>query len=286
MRKSYVPNGSVSAAVTRTASGVPGARLLATGVTVRASDPGPSIETAVCALKPLMAARRNSPVVCAPWALKLTYEIETPPPGDNRRMNLWRDRLSRWLSPLARKSPVSPNAITLFALLLNLIAASLLSATQAHPAAVFAAIGLITVAGLADAFDGIVARERNLASRFGDFLDHICDRISDSALVVGWTVGSGVRPLLVIASLFMVMLDGYVGTQVEATFARREYEGVGRGEFVLALIVFPLASYVLIELGQLLTRFGTLSIPEWMTIVLMAFAALGIVQRVQLARRL
>ena len=201
-------------------------------------------------------------------------------------MNVWRDRLSRWLSPLARKSPVSPNAITLFALLLSLMAASLLAAMQAHPAAVFAAVGLITAAGLADAFDGIVAREQNRASPFGDFLDHICDRISDSATVVGWTMGSGVRPLLVIASLFMVMLNGYVGTQVEATFARREYEGVGRGEFVLALIVFPLVSYLLIETGTLWTRFASLTIPEWMTIVLIAFAGLGIVQRVQLARRL
>ena len=40
-------------------------------------------------------------------------------------MHPWRERLSRWLTPLARTTPLSPNAITLIALALNLIASAL-----------------------------------------------------------------------------------------------------------------------------------------------------------------
>ena len=52
------------------------------------------------------------------------------------------------------------------------------------------------------------------------------------------------------------MLNGYVGTQIEATFGERSYEGVGRGEFVLALIVFPIVSSILLTNGLLLVRFA------------------------------
>ena len=41
-------------------------------------------------------------------------------------MNVWRDRLHRWLSPLARRCPLSPNTITLIALALNAVGAWLM----------------------------------------------------------------------------------------------------------------------------------------------------------------
>jgi len=110
-------------------------------------------------------------------------------------------------------------------------------------------------------------------TRFGDFLDHAADRVSDSALAAGWMIGSGVRQELTIVATILVMLNGYIGTQIEATYHERNYESVGRGEFVLALIAFPI-----------LTSF--LDIAEWLTGLLIAFALLGIAQRIALARRL
>ena len=81
-------------------------------------------------------------------------------------------------------------------------------------------------------------------------------------------------------------MNGYIGTQLEATFRQREYESVGRGEFVLALIVFPIVSHILFANGWERDAFASLTIPEWMTLLLLAFALLGIVQRFALARRL
>lgn len=201
-------------------------------------------------------------------------------------MHPWRDRLGRWLSPLARRYPFSPNSVTLAALLMSAGSAWLLAAMRRQPFYVFYAVALIVLSGFADAFDGVVARERNRSSLFGDFLDHVGDRISDSLLVVGWMWGSGVRPLLMLAALFSVTLNGYLGTQIEATFGERNYSTVGRGEFLLALFIFPLVSYILYASHLMEVRFGVLTIPEWMTLVLIAFAALGIVQRMRLAVRL
>jgi archaetidylinositol phosphate synthase len=190
-------------------------------------------------------------------------------------MNVWRDRLGRWFSPLAQRCPLSPNAITVIALLLNVGAAYLL-----YRRFFLIAMVVLIVAGLADAFDGIVARAQNKSTRFGDFLDHVADRISDTLLITGWLLGNNVWIPLSIATIIAVMLNGYIGTQIEATWGTRSYEAMGRGEFVLALVIFPIVSHILFANG-----WAAMHIQDWMTALLLAFALLGIVQRFALAVR-
>lgn len=196
-------------------------------------------------------------------------------------MHVWRDRLHRWLAPLARRCPLSPNAITVIALGLNVVAAYLFYRRQFLPA-----MALLIVGGLADAFDGIVARVQEKTSLFGDFLDHFADRVSDTLLITGWLLGNNVRIGIVLAGVIGTLLNGYIGTQIEATFGKRNYDSVGRGEFVLALVIFPLVSHILVQNGwDTLTPAGLL-IAEWLTLLMMFGAILGIVQRFALALRL
>jgi archaetidylinositol phosphate synthase len=201
-------------------------------------------------------------------------------------VHVWRERLSRWFYPAAARCPISPNAITIVALGLNLGAALVLALGRFHPLLFLAAILLVGTAGLADAFDGIVARVQGKTSRFGDFLDHLADRISDSLVLIGWAWGSGVRPSLILAATFVVLINGYSGTQLEASFGKRSYEGLGRGEFVLALVVFPIVSFCLAVSDSNGLPPGPLRAAEWLTILLIAAALLGIAQRVRLAARL
>jgi phosphatidylglycerophosphate synthase len=196
-------------------------------------------------------------------------------------MNVWRDRLSRWFEPLARRTPLSPNAITIIALLLNVFAAFLLYRRQFLVAMVFLSIG-----GLADAFDGIVARVQQKTSAYGDFLDHFADRVSDVLLVTGWLLGNRVRIEITLLAVIAVLLNGYIGTQIEATWHERDYDAVGRGEFVLGMVVFPIVSHLLQQQGWESASAAGLRVAEWMTIALIAAALLGIMQRFRLARRL
>ena len=201
-------------------------------------------------------------------------------------MNVWRERFARWFDAPARGCPLSPNAITVVALVVNLAAAAALIAGGRRPIFFLVAIVLLTIGSLADAFDGIVARVQGKSSRFGDFLDHVCDRISDTSVAAAWMIGSGVGYLLTVGAMVVVMLNGYVGTQIEATWRERNYDAVGRGEFVLALIVFPTVSYTLATNGWRDLRFAGFTIPEWLTILLIAFAIFGLGQRLALALRL
>jgi len=196
-------------------------------------------------------------------------------------MNVWRGRMDRWLSPLARRCPLSPNAITLLALALSVVAAWLLWERR-----FLIAIVAIAVAGTADAFDGIVARVQGKASAFGDFLDHFADRVSDVVLITGWLLGNGVRREIALAVVIAVLLNGYVGTQIEATWRERTYDTVGRGEFVLALIVYPLISHILVASYQDDFYWHDYLVAEWMSLLLVVFALLGIAQRIARARKL
>ncbi|MCU1230592.1 MAG: phosphatidylglycerophosphate synthase [Acidobacteria bacterium] len=201
-------------------------------------------------------------------------------------MNVWRERLGRWFTPLAQRVPLSPNAISLIAFLLNAIGAWCFVYGARDPRAFLVAIVFVSLGGLADALDGVVARVKGLMTRYGDFLDHFLDRVSDTLLLVGWVWGNGVRPWLVVSALVAISLNGYIGTQLEATFHQRNYDTVGRAEFVLGLIVFPIVSYILATSGWSAARYATLTIAEWMTALLIAFALLGIAQRFALAAKL
>src|SRR5688572_16776362 len=198
----------------------------------------------------------------------------------------WRERLARWFTPLARRTRLSPNAITIIAVIINLMAALSFYFAGRIPWLFLVGIGLLTVGGLADAFDGIVARVQEKTSRFGDFLDHVGDRISDLFVAAGWMIGSGVRIEMIAVALIAVALNGYTGTQLEATWQKREYETVGRGEFVLALIIFPIVSFILFTNGWQDATLGKLRTVEWLTILMIIAATLGIAQRVALAARL
>ena len=199
----------------------------------------------------------------------------------NRAMHPWRDRLDRWLSPVARRTPLPPNAVTVIAFALMLVAAACL-----YERWFLVAIAFVAAGGLADALDGIVARVHGTSSRFGDFLDHCLDRISDTLIAAGWLMGSNVRTPIVVGAIIVVMMNGYIGTQIEATYRERNYDSVGRGEFVLALIVFPIVSSILFRNGWDAWRFAALTIAEWLALLLIVFAMLGIAQRFALARRL
>jgi len=201
-------------------------------------------------------------------------------------MHPWRERLARWFTPLAKRIPFSPNTITIIALALNIVASACLAYGDRRPALFLVAIVIIAVSGIADALDGIVARVQDKASRFGDFLDHCADRAGDTLLAACWLASNGVRLPLAMAGIIMTMLNGYIGTQIEATYGVRSYESVGRGEFVLGIIVLPIASYILFTNGWQTMHFAWLTVAEWLASMMLAFAVFGVIQRVRVALRL
>src|SRR5579859_5986158 len=89
-------------------------------------------------------------------------------------------RLSmRLISPIAR-SRVSPNMLTVVGLLLNVLCAVVIG-----EGFLFAAGVLLLFAGAFDMADGALARVKDAASQFGDFLDATLDRLAEASVGLG-----------------------------------------------------------------------------------------------------
>ena len=103
----------------------------------------------------------------------------------------WDQRIARVLvRPLVR-SPVTPNQLTVVTLLVALAGAGLLATGEAM--AMNWGAGLFVLARFLDHFDGELARQKNMKSRLGYYLDYITGGLSYAALFfgIGWGLKSG-----------------------------------------------------------------------------------------------
>lgn len=130
----------------------------------------------------------------------------------------------RIMAPVGRfvgRSRISPNAVTLLGLLIQVGAALLIL-----DGAVLAAGVVATVAAVFDVLDGAVAKARGLASNFGAFLDSTTDRLADALyfLPIAWLYA--VAPdipardqewvaALALATLVLAFMVSYVKARAE-----------------------------------------------------------------------
>ena len=91
--------------------------------------------------------------------------------------------------------------------------------------------------------------------------------------------------MLIIVAVAGILLVGYLGTQIEASFGLRSYEGTGRAEFLIGMIVFAIVS-LLTRALQWNVRVWTLSIHEMLILLLLLSVFVTLLQRLRLARRL
>jgi CDP-diacylglycerol--glycerol-3-phosphate 3-phosphatidyltransferase len=85
-----------------------------------------------------------------------------------------------WLMRPIVRSRVTPNMLTVVGLLANIITAVVIGRGF-----LFAAGVLLLLAGIFDMADGALARVRDAASEFGDFLDATLDRLAEASIGLG-----------------------------------------------------------------------------------------------------
>jgi phosphatidylglycerophosphate synthase len=102
----------------------------------------------------------------------------------NRHVSL---RITRVLA----RTPITPNMVTVVALLIGLGAAGLLM--WAAPVAIVVAGVMMELQSIVDSCDGELARLRFQFSKLGQWLDNVADDITDSALMLGLGVAAGGR---------------------------------------------------------------------------------------------
>ena len=173
-----------------------------------------------------------------------------------------RPHLGFILRPLTRASMrvgLTPNSYSVMAFL-----ASVAAGIAFYLGEVVAAIILVALNALFDALDGDLAREMQLASPRGDFLDHVLDRYADICIITGIFAGGAAPWIIGVFGLTGVLMSSYLGTQAQAVGVGRYYGGtLGRADRLLLIILaglltllFPAGYLGLSFLGWLLVVFG------------------------------
>jgi len=179
---------------------------------------------------------------------------------------------SRPMARALRNTPATPNAVTIFTLLLSAVTAALVAAGANIIGGV-----LIQVVSVVDGVDGELARLKNMSSRFGAVLDAVTDRYADALMLGGMTVyaarfedwprAEGVGVLAVAAALIV----SYSRARIEASMQIAPSDGV-----------FGLASR---DVRSLVAAIGTvLGMCYWTLVVLAAASALTVAWRLAYLR--
>ena len=92
------------------------------------------------------------------------------------------DKIETPIVTFLHKLKISPNLLSVFCLILGIIAAVFIALDYLILAALFLVIGAI-----ADLFDGSLARKFNKETNFGAFLDSVIDRVQELSIFIGAT---------------------------------------------------------------------------------------------------
>ncbi len=112
------------------------------------------------------------------------------------------DRLLESPARVIVRLSISPSSVTLVGL--GLIVASCVYLVITRNLLIFC--GLVTVATAADALDGAVARLSGKTSRFGSYLDAVCDRYGEACvtMTVAWVTGYWVWSVVTMAGTLLI----------------------------------------------------------------------------------
>ena len=141
--------------------------------------------------------------------------------------------LLRPLTNICIRIGLTPNSFSVMAFL-----ASVAAGFGFYTGEVLAATGLVAVNALFDSLDGAIAREMQLASTRGDFLDHVLDRYADIFIITGIFVGGAAPWILGVFGLTGVLMSSYMGTQAQAVGIGRYYGGtLGRADRLVLIVI-------------------------------------------------
>jgi CDP-diacylglycerol---glycerol-3-phosphate 3-phosphatidyltransferase len=142
------------------------------------------------------------------------------------------------------RTHVSPDVLTMLSL--TIVAGTVPLAATGH---FEAAGGMLLLGSVFDSLDGIVARERDVASDAGEMLDAVVDRYADAFPLVGLAIfyGAGAWQLaIVLVALVGSMMVSYVRAKAE-TFSLKLPAGLMRrperiAYLCVALLIGPMLS--------------------------------------------
>ncbi|WP_288390255.1 CDP-alcohol phosphatidyltransferase family protein [uncultured Acinetobacter sp.] len=134
------------------------------------------------------------------------------------------------LRPLVKQlyhKGVTANQVTVLAMLISVaLAAYLLLHENIAPYLIWLFIPLWMLVRMGfNAIDGMLAREFNQQTMLGAYLNELCDVISDTTLYGCFIAFGFIKPILLVAVIFMAILSEYAGVMAPLIGQARRYDG-------------------------------------------------------------
>jgi CDP-diacylglycerol--glycerol-3-phosphate 3-phosphatidyltransferase len=157
-------------------------------------------------------------------------------------------RITNPIVGILSKSGITPNALTLINLALNIVAAYVIATGHFLLGGV-----LVLVSGLFDLLDGALARFTKQTTKFGAILDSTVDRISEAATLCGLLIwylarGGSLEIVLIFAVLIGSFLVSYVRARAEGLGWQCQVGLFTRAERVIVLAIGLLINQIFIAL--------------------------------------
>ncbi len=139
---------------------------------------------------------------------------------------------------LLAKVGLKPNHLTLLGLLFGFLAAYFIMESKILVAALF-----VLLSSICDLLDGAMARNEDMVTEFGGFLDSVIDRYVDVLLFAALGI-YGVNWVVVVAAMSGALLVSYTRARAEKVIEKCDVGIAERSERLLILLAGMLSGYL------------------------------------------
>ena len=153
-----------------------------------------------------------------------------------------RPLLKKILEPLAKRTNINPNIITIISPLIAIVSAVFFGTGNLLMGGLF-----ILFSGVFDVLDGSIARYHNKTSKFGAFLDSTMDRFSDAIIIIGLIWGGYGTWFLGVLAIHSAYTVSYIRASAES---RGISCNIGIAERATRLIILILGAFIAVILDN------------------------------------
>ncbi len=151
----------------------------------------------------------------------------------------------RPLENLFVRYKVHPTVVNLLGFLMSFIGAAGILVSPKHSWALLITAFAVNARTACNALDGLVARRLNVASRFGEVLNELIDRFSDSVLFLSIYALGASNNNLALGTLLVVLLNSYLSILSKAAGGSRQYGGiVGKADRMIYMSIAAIAVFI------------------------------------------
>jgi len=138
---------------------------------------------------------------------------------------------------------ISPNQVTMFAMLLSILVGAIIALTHGAKWILLFVPFFMFLRMALNAIDGLLAKEHNMKTKRGAMFNEMSDVIADVALFLPFALISGINPIYVVLFTIVGVFSEMAGVVAQTLNGERRYDGpMGKSDrvFVVGFIALLL----------------------------------------------